>query len=97
MEPFLGLTFRRTVHDKHGKLIERYDREHYSFGYSPPSRHTAHIYYELFGHRVAFHPTTLESLTGKRLVLGRTDPIDGVEYTNEVLVALPNDEVASET
>jgi hypothetical protein len=47
--------------------------------------------------RVAFHPTTLESLTGKRLVLGRTDPIDGVEYTNEVLVALPNDEVASET
>ena len=91
MEPALVLTLRSTAHDRHGKLIEYCDRVHYGFGYSPPSKHAGDTYVDLFGHRVAIDAGTLASLAGKRLIVGRTDPVDGVSYTREILLASDDD------
>jgi hypothetical protein len=92
MERSLNLAFRLTVRDKHDKLIERCDGEHFFFGSSPPSKHTEHAYYDLFGHSVAIHPRTVEALRGKCLSVGRTDKIEGIDRTRDILIAVPIDE-----
>ena len=96
MERSLNLAFRLSVRDKDGKLIERCDRENYFFGSSPPDKHTDHTHYDLFGHVIAIHPDTIESLRGKCLSIGQTDKIEGIDRTRDVLVATPIDVATSQ-
>ena len=92
MEPLLTCAFRRKVRDKDGRLVERFDAEHYVLGSSQPSEHVGYTRYKLFGHTIALHPDTAAKLQGKVLIMRRTDKIPGVDRTSEILVAVPVDE-----
>ncbi len=87
MIPSLHRAYRREVRDKDGRLIERCEREHYFVGCGVPSDYAEHTRCELLGRSVAIHPNTLAHLTGKRLVLGGTDPIEGIDHTKDILFA----------
>jgi hypothetical protein len=95
MEPSLNRALRGEVHNKEGRLIERCEREHYFFGYSPPSKHADHIRFDLFGREVAIHRKTVEGLRGKRLTVGRSDRVEGIDDTREILVAEPTHDTTS--
>jgi hypothetical protein len=96
MERSLNRAFRLTVRDKHDKMVERCDGEHFFFGSSPPTKHTEYSYYDLFGHRVAIHPHTVQALTGKRLSIGQTDKVEGIDRTRDILIAIATDEATSQ-
>ena len=96
METSLTSAYRKTVRDRDGRLIERFDREHYFFGHSPPSAHTDHIRFELFGCLVAIHRATAEKLRGKQFTVVPSDAIDGIDYTGDILVAVPDDDDSNE-
>ncbi len=92
MERSLFRAFGLSVRDRDDKLIERCDREHYSFGSSPPSEHVNDTRYDLFGYSVAIDPDTLEALRGKCLSIGQTDRIEGIDRTHDILVATSIDD-----
>jgi hypothetical protein len=97
MEISLNASSRMTVRDKHGRLIQRFEGEHYFFGSSPPDKHTDHIYFDLFGRMVAIHKKTVETLRGKQFTVVQSDKIDGVDRTHDILVAKSDDEAAKKT
>jgi hypothetical protein len=97
MEASLNASPRMTVRDKDGRLTQRFEGEHYFFGFSPPSKHTDHIHFDLFGRRVAIHSKTVEVLRGKQFTVVQSEKIDGVDYTRDILVARSTDETTKET
>jgi hypothetical protein len=97
METSLTAAYRKTVRDRDGRLIERFDREHYFFGHSPPSKHTDHVRFDLFGRVVAIHRETVEKVRGKQLTVVQSDKIDGIDYTHDILVAVDSDDATQET
>ena len=97
MEKSLTAAYCKTVRDRDGRLIERFDQEHYFFGSGPPSSHTDHIRFDLFGRIVAIHRETVDKLRGKQLTVVQSDRIDGIDYTRDILVAVDNDGVTQET
>ena len=97
MIPSLHMAYRLEARDKSGRLIERCDREHYFIGCGMPSDYPEHTRCHLLGQSVAIHPGTLAHLTGKHLVLGQTDPIEGIDHTKEVLFAVPREEETPKT
>src|SRR5829696_7667829 len=97
MERSLTRARRKTVRDPDGRLIERFAGEHYCFGSSPPSRHTDHLRFELFGRTVAIHRDDVEALRGKQFVIVQSDRIDAIQYTHDILVAQPGLHAPNET
>ena len=97
-EPALHGASRLEVHDREGRLVARCDRPHYFIGFGPAETHAEPFtYYDLCGRRFAIHRATVASLRGKQLAIGRTDPIAGVDSTNEILLALPSEQSTKET
>jgi hypothetical protein len=88
---------RMEVRDKHGALTARCERQHYFIGYSPPDEHLDFVRFEILGRTVAFHPKVLESLTGRCLSVGRSDSLEGVDRTIEILIAVPRDDASQKT
>jgi hypothetical protein len=90
METSLTSGYRKSVRDKDGRLIERFDGEFYFFGSGPPEKHTDHVRFDLFGRTVAVHRETAKRLRGMRFTVVQSDRIEGVDYTRDILVAEPN-------
>jgi hypothetical protein len=97
METSLNASSRMTVRDRHGRLTQRFEGEHYFFGSSLPSKHTDHLHFDLFGRTVAIHRKTVEKLRGKQFTVVQSDKIESVDYTRDILVARPADETTKET
>jgi hypothetical protein len=87
METSLNAALGMVFHDKEERLIQRFEGDHYFFGYSSPDKHTDHIRFELFGHSVAIHRDTVERLHGKLLTVVQSEKIDGVQDKCDILVA----------
>jgi hypothetical protein len=95
MEPSLTRALRSHVRDKAGELVERFDHEHYFFGYSPPSKHIRFSRLEVDGRSFAISPETLAILNGKRLSIRQLPRLDDPSRSREILVAADIDEATS--
>jgi hypothetical protein len=93
MEPSLGLSWGIEVkHPDDGTVTERFHDEFYMLGFSPPSRHVNHQYFDIAGFRLAIHPHTIEGMRGKCLsVRNAVVSLAGPERRRDFLVAAPHD------
>lgn len=92
METSLTAALGMVFHDREGRLLQRFEGDHYFFGCSPPDKHADHIRFELFGRSVAIQRDTVARLDGKQLTVVQSEKIDGVQDPCDILVARAVDE-----
>jgi len=71
MEPALITQLGYETRSRRGKLIERYQGEHFGIGYYHPGERPQGRHIKLFGYEVSIVPDTLERLRGRTLAIKR--------------------------
>ncbi len=71
MQPALITQLAFEARTRGGKVMERYEGEHFGIGYYNPGERPQALHIKLFGHDVSIVPDTLERLRGRTLTLRR--------------------------